>query len=38
MNWKEVKTELLSNPQVAKEYAALEPAYQLIRSILARRS
>lgn len=37
MNWKEVKRELLSNPRVAKEYAALEPEYQLARSILARR-
>lgn len=37
MNWKEVKRELLSDARVAKEYEALEPEYQLARSILAQR-
>ena len=37
MNWKEVKKELLGDPRVAKEYRALEPEYQLARSILAQR-
>jgi len=37
MNWKDVKKELLSDPRVAEEYEALEPEYQLARSILARR-
>ena len=37
MNWKEVKKELLNDPRVAKEYRALEPEYQLARSILAQR-
>ncbi|MDZ4277706.1 MAG: helix-turn-helix transcriptional regulator [Dehalococcoidia bacterium] len=37
MNWKEVKRELLTDPRVAEEYEALEPEYQLARSILAQR-
>jgi transcriptional regulator with XRE-family HTH domain len=37
MNWKDVKKELLSDRRMAEEYAALEPEYQLARSILARR-
>jgi transcriptional regulator with XRE-family HTH domain len=37
MNWKEVKKEVLRNPDVAKEYDALEPEQELARSILAQR-
>ena len=37
MNWKEVKKELLRDPRVAEAYEALEPEYQLARSILTQR-
>jgi len=37
MNWRQVKREMLRNPKVAREFEALEPEYQLARSILERR-
>ena len=37
MNWKEIKREMLRNPEVAREYGALEPEYQLARSIISQR-
>ena len=37
MNCKEIKREMLRNPEVAREYEALEPEYQLARSIISQR-
>ena len=37
MNWREVKREMLRNPEVAREYEALDPEYRLTRSIIAQR-
>lgn len=38
MNYKELKLQLLSNPKVQEEYEKLEPYYQLVSSIIKRRS
>lgn len=38
MNYKELKSQLLSNPEVREEYDQLEPTYQLVSSIIKRRS
>jgi predicted transcriptional regulator len=35
--WNIYKKELLSNPEVAREYAALEPEFELARSIIQAR-
>jgi predicted transcriptional regulator len=37
MEWKEVKRELLKDPEVAKECANLEPEYQIIRQLISLR-
>jgi len=37
MNWKDVKRQMLADPRVAEEYAALQPEYELARSILTQR-
>lgn len=37
MNWKIYKKQLLKNPQFKKEYEALEPEYELAKSIVAYR-
>jgi len=36
-NWKQVKKELLKNPDFRKSYEASEPEYQLARSLIAAR-
>ncbi|MBI1928361.1 helix-turn-helix transcriptional regulator [Candidatus Poribacteria bacterium] len=38
MNYKELKSQLLSNPEVREVYDQLEPTYQLVSSIIKRRS
>lgn len=35
MNYKDLKKQLLSDPEVKAEYDALEPEYQFIRDMLA---
>jgi DNA-binding XRE family transcriptional regulator len=35
--WKDIKKELLKNPEVKREYDALEPAYQLASSLIQAR-
>jgi len=37
MNFKEYKAQLLTNPEIKKEYDRLEPEYELIRSIIRER-
>lgn len=37
MDWKQVKRELLKNPEVKREYDALEAEFQLASSIIERR-
>ena len=37
-NFKDFKKELLENPDIRRQYEALEPKYQLIQSIIARRN
>jgi len=37
MEWKEVKKELLKDPEVAKECANLEPEYQIIKQLISLR-
>jgi len=37
-NWKELKKELLKNKEVAKEYEALKPRYELISAIIEARN
>jgi len=37
MDWKSVKKEMLKNPAVRREYDALEPEYELARSIISGR-
>lgn len=36
-NWKDYKKELLKNPEFKKEYDALEPEFELAKSIVAYR-
>ena len=38
MNYKELKSQLLNNPEVREVYDQLEPTYQLVSSIIKRRS
>ena len=38
MNYKELKSQLFSNPEVREVYDQLEPTYQLVSSIIKRRS
>lgn len=38
MDYKELKQKLLSDPKVKEEYEKLEPVYQLVSSIIKRRS
>ena len=38
MDYKELKQKLLSEPKVKEEYDKLEPVYQLVSSIIKRRS
>ena len=37
VTWKEVKRELLKDPEFAEEYEALRPEYELARSLIALR-
>jgi DNA-binding XRE family transcriptional regulator len=37
-NYEEFEAELLKKPQIRKEYEALKPKYDMIRSIIERRS
>ncbi len=34
VSWEEVEKELLKDPEVAREYANLEPEYQIIRQLI----
>lgn len=36
-NFKTLKKELLAEPEIKKEYDALDPEYQLIRAVIAKR-
>jgi ribosome-binding protein aMBF1 (putative translation factor) len=36
-NWKDYKKKLLKNPEFKKEYDALQPEYELAKSIIAYR-
>ena len=38
IKYEDFKTQLLADPEVRKEYEALEPQFRLIRDILLRRS
>lgn len=38
MNYEELKQKLLNDPKVKEEYDKLEPVYQLVSSIIKRRS
>ncbi len=33
-NWKDLRTELLKDPEVKKEYNLLKPEYEIIRKII----
>lgn len=37
MNWRELKAELLKNPEFVREYEALETEYRLLEAIIRRR-
>ena len=37
MNWKEVRKQMLADPKVKREYDALEPEFQLARSLISQR-
>jgi len=37
-NYEEFKAELLKKPQIRKEYEALKPKYDMIRSLIERRN
>ncbi|TDA64065.1 MAG: XRE family transcriptional regulator [Clostridia bacterium] len=37
MNWRDLKEELMKDPEFKKEYDALEPQYRLLRSVIERR-
>ena len=37
-NYEEFKAELLKRPQIRKEYEALKPKYDMIRSLIERRN
>lgn len=37
-NYKEFEAELLKDPEVRKEYEALKPKYDMIRSVIKRRN
>ncbi len=37
VTWKEVKRELLKDPEFAKEYEALRPEYELTRLLISQR-
>jgi hypothetical protein len=37
-NFEEFKGELLKDPEFRKEYEALEPKYEIIRSLIKRRN
>ncbi|WP_027719101.1 helix-turn-helix domain-containing protein [Desulfovirgula thermocuniculi] len=37
MNWRELKAQLLKNPEFKEEYDALEPEYRLLRAVIQRR-
>ncbi len=37
MNWKEYKKQLLKNKDFKREYARLEPEYQVARAVVAAR-
>ncbi len=34
MEWSKVRNEILSNPEVKKEYEKLKPEYEIIRAVL----
>lgn len=34
MEWSKVRNEILSNPEVKKEYEKLKPEYEIIREVL----
>lgn len=34
MSWNDIKSELLGDPEVKKEYEALQPEYEVVRAIL----
>ena len=34
MEWSKVRNEILSNPEVKKEYETLKPEYEIIRAVL----
>lgn len=36
-SWDTVKAELLKDPEIFKEYKALEPEYEIIRQVIAAR-
>ncbi len=38
MKWRNLKAELLKNPNFKREYNALEPEYRLIKAIVKRRA
>ena len=37
-NYNEFKAEMLKDPEIRREYEALKPKYDMIRSLIARRS
>ena len=37
MKWRDLKAELLKNPDFKREYDALEPEYRLLKAIVERR-
>ncbi|MGQ9532581.1 MAG: helix-turn-helix domain-containing protein [Desulfotomaculales bacterium] len=37
MNWRELKAQLLRNPELAGEYEVLEPEYRLLEAIIRQR-
>lgn len=38
VKWRELKAELLKNPDFKKEYDALEPEYRLLKTLIERAS
>lgn len=38
MKWRDLKADLMKNPQFKKEYDALEPEYRLMKAIVERRA
>jgi ribosome-binding protein aMBF1 (putative translation factor) len=37
MDWKELKAQLMKDPEFKKEYEALEPEYRLLKAIIEQR-